>query len=214
MRGSTLQLLPHLSEVYPMPPGSLMLHCCRGTEMVGSSTTHGISWDARFATMRRGGEFVGLAEVTWVPLLYLSSGLQVLCHCRWGLELCPHVWRNKTHALLPLPLGNSEAGRPESWGHLEVPAAAIRFSEAEAMLPAWVSGTDSGASLFSSSMFSLHTFRCRDMCNFMASWYVGQRHLCNLHLWDPIFRSWTYNSLSFSWLGKKMAMTYRNVTAM
>lgn len=104
-----------------MPPGSLMLHCCHscwfitwGNEMVGSSATHGISWDARFATMRRGGEFVGLAEVTWVPLLYLSSGLQVLCYCRWRLKLCPRVWRNKTHALLLLPLGNSEAGRPES----------------------------------------------------------------------------------------------------
>lgn len=171
MRGSTSQLLPHLSEVYPMPPGSLMLHCCRGTEMVGSSTTHGISWDARFATMRRGGEFVGLAEVTWVPLLYLSSGLRVLCHCRWGLELCPHVWRNKTHALLPLPLGNSEAGRPESWGHLEVPAAAIRFSEAEAMLPAWVSGTDSGVFLCFHLLCFLYTLSDVEIC--AISWHPG-----------------------------------------
>ena len=73
-----------------------------------------------------------------------------------------------------------------------MPAAAIRFSEAEALLPAGVSGTDSAASLFSSSMSFLHTFRYRDMWNFMASCYVGQRHLCNLHLWDLIFRSWTF----------------------
>lgn len=149
-----------------MPPGSLMLHCCHscwfitwGTEMVGFSATHGISWDAHFATMRRGGEFVGLAEVTWVPLLYLSSGLQVLYCCRWGLKLCPRVWRNKTHVLLLLPLGNSEAGRPESRGHWEVPAAAITFSEAEALLPTGVSGTDSAASLLPSSMSFPHIFR-------------------------------------------------------
>lgn len=105
-----------------MPP---RFHSCWfttwGTEMIGSSATHGISWVAHCTTMRRGGEFVGLAEVTWVPLLYLlSSGLQVLCHCKWGLELCSHVWRNRTHGLLPFPVGNSEAGRSESCSHCEV----------------------------------------------------------------------------------------------
>lgn len=106
-----------------MPPGSLMLHCCHscwfitwGNEMVGSSATHGIS-EMHACTMRRGGEFCG---VSWghvsTPAVSVIRFAGSLLR-RWRLKLCPRVWRNKTHALLLLPLGNSRAGRPESRGH-------------------------------------------------------------------------------------------------
>ena len=162
-----------------------------GTEMVGSSATHGISWVAHFTTMRRGGEFVGLNEVTSVPLLYLlSSGLQVLCHCKSGLELCSHVWRNRTHALLPLPVGNSEAGRSESCSLWEVLLSGSLW-----LRLCFPLGFQALTLLLLCFIFYVltHSFRCRDMWNFLASWYVGQRHLCNLHLWDQTFRCQTFS---------------------